>query len=55
MGGGLAPDRKQMWNFWQISSLQFASKNTFYLIVRGLKNAFCKFKLKIQRQNVDQS
>ena len=38
----LSPDRKQMWKFWPIFSIEiwfFDTQNTFYLIVRGSKNA----------------
>ena len=41
-GSPLGPDRKQMWKFWPISLKIwfFDTQNTFYLIVRGPKNAF---------------
>ena len=45
-GGGvshLGPDRKQMWKLWRIffnGIWLYDTQNTFYLIVRGLKNAF---------------
>ena len=46
-GGGstkpVGPDRKQMWKFWPIffnGIRLYDTQNTFYLIVRGLKNAF---------------
>ena len=46
-GGGevspVGPDRKQMWKYCPIFSIEiwfFDTQNTFYLIVRGLKNAF---------------
>ena len=45
-GGGasqFSPDRKQMWKFWPIffnGIWLYDTQNTFYLIVRGLKNAF---------------
>ena len=38
----LGPDRKQMWKLWPIFFIEFCffnTQNTFYLIVRGLKNA----------------
>ena len=53
--GGSAPSSLTVSKSENFDPLKFASKNTLYLIVRGLKNAFCKFKLKIQRQNLDQS
>ena len=36
------PDRKQRWKFWSvfIEIWFFDTQNTFYLIVRDLKNAF---------------
>ena len=42
-GGTGGSDRKQMWKSLPISSIEiwfFDAQNTFYLIVRGLKNAF---------------
>ena len=42
-GQPLGPDRKQMWKFWTIFFIEiwfFDTQNIFYLIVKGLKNAF---------------
>ena len=44
-GGGshLDPDRKQMWKLWPIfftGIWLYDTQNTFYLIVKSLKNAF---------------
>ena len=45
-GGGvspLGPDRKKMWKFWLIFFIEiwfFDTQKTFFLIVRGLENAF---------------
>ena len=39
----LGPYRNQIWKFWPIFSIEiwfFDTQNTFYLIVKGLKNAF---------------
>ena len=39
----VGPDQKQMWKFWSIFFIEiwfFDTQNTFYNIVRGLKNVF---------------